>query len=168
MYVELYNKLPETVLAIIVGWMLVKQVLSCTPPKARLICVWGLLAVWLMLVLYITIFSRNMGARRAELGIAHSYFKWLVEGSTEAGRVLIMNIVMFLPGGMVLEELFHLSGCDKFIAPLIMLACLSLSIEILQFVFGLGLAEMDDIINNTLGAAAGFFFAYELNKHYGE
>lgn len=165
MYVVLYNKIPELTLLIVVVWVIAKMVLSCLNLKLQRICVWSLFAVWVAFVLYITIFSRHMGEHKTELGIAHSYYKWLTESSEDAGHMIIMNIIMFIPGGMILSETFNISGQSKFIIPLVFLSCFSLVIEILQFWFGLGLAETDDVINNTLGAVAGYLLTGVLNKY---
>lgn len=165
MFVSLKSMIPETALAIIAGWVIVKVILSFLKPKVRRSCVWSLLVAWLMLVLYITIFSRDIGERSTELGIGHSYFEWLVEGSNEAGRVLILNIIMFIPGGMILSEIFYTLRYSKIVIPLAILSCFSFIIEIVQFSFGLGLAETDDVINNALGAAVGCLITCVLNKY---
>ena len=164
-YAALKNKIPETALAIIAIWVIIKVVLSFLKPKARGVCVWSLLVIWLMLVLHITIFSRDIGERSTELGFGHSYFEWLVEGSDEAGRVLIMNIIMFIPGGLLLSEIFYMLRYSKIVIPIAILSCFSFVIEILQFSFALGLAETDDVINNTLGAAVGCLITGVLNKY---
>ena len=69
------------------------------------------------------------------------------------------NIILFVPFGILLPLAFEtkrktlLFGC--------MTSCL---IEILQFVFAMGTADIDDIILNTLGTVFGYVI-YIIAKH---
>lgn len=45
------------------------------------------------------------------------------------------------------------------------LAVFSATIELLQFVKGIGLCELDDVINNTLGTFAGFAVMRWVSRH---
>lgn len=65
----------------------------------------------------------------------------------------IMNVIVFLPLGLLL-------GCavteNKWWKVMTSGFFISLSIEVLQFVFKRGYAELDDLIHNTLGCMIGF------------
>ena len=74
---------------------------------------------------------------------------------------VILNIVMFIPIGLLISsgirnvKWWHvaIAGC-----------CLSLIIEVLQFVTGKGLCETDDLIHNTLGACVGWVLYNMIRK----
>ena len=61
------------------------------------------------------------------------------------------NIIWFVPFGFLLKKLTKLS-----IIKIILLGfLLSLFIETMQYIFGMGVSEIDDLILNTIGAAIG-------------
>lgn len=64
------------------------------------------------------------------------------------------NIVLFIPAGAYLQ-IFKI---DKRILPSVALVCaISLCVEITQYALGIGRADIDDIILNTLGGLLGVF-----------
>lgn len=66
---------------------------------------------------------------------------------------IIMNIVGFIPLGFLLGSSFQkLRWWQIILAGLL----ISVSIEALQYFFKLGIAEFDDVFNNTLGVAIGY------------
>ena len=65
----------------------------------------------------------------------------------------VMNVVVFVPVGLLLGASFV--GL-KWKNAILISACFSFSIEMLQFVFKRGFSEIDDVIHNTLGCAIGF------------
>jgi len=67
---------------------------------------------------------------------------------------LIGNIVLFLPLPFFLA---CLAGIKSFKKIFLISFILSLSVELLQFVFKRGVADIDDILLNLLGATTGFF-----------
>lgn len=69
---------------------------------------------------------------------------------------IVENILIFVPFGIYLK---CLKKEDKFI--IISAAILSLTLEILQFVFAIGITDITDIITNTLEAICGIA-AYEI------
>ena len=66
---------------------------------------------------------------------------------------IILNILLFLPFGYLLQTMFPRLRWWQVI--LLGLA-FSLCIELLQLITKLGYADVDDLINNTLGAAIGW------------
>lgn len=65
---------------------------------------------------------------------------------------IIMNIVGFIPLGFFMKATFHkLRWWQVILAGFL----ISLSIESIQYFFKLGIAEFDDIFNNTLGVIIG-------------
>ena len=66
---------------------------------------------------------------------------------------IILNILLFIPFGYLLPSLFpRLRWWQVILLGLVF----SLCIELLQLITKLGYADVDDLINNTLGAAIGF------------
>ncbi len=41
---------------------------------------------------------------------------------------------------------------------------LSITIETLQYIFNVGVADIDDVILNTIGACAGYFYILHIRK----
>ena len=72
------------------------------------------------------------------------------------------NIAWFMPLGFLLPILMR--SCGTFAKILSSGFLLSLTIEFLQFVFGTGISELDDVILNTLGTMLGFV-VYRIYAH---
>ena len=70
---------------------------------------------------------------------------------------IIDNILFFIPFGFLLP----VSSWKK---ALIAGFGFSLCIELAQYAGGLGLAELDDVICNTIGAVIGFWLMYLIKK----
>ena len=64
-----------------------------------------------------------------------------------------MNVVVFVPVGLLLGIAIK---DIRWWHALLTGVCLSVSIEILQFVFLKGFSELDDVMHNTLGGLLGF------------
>ena len=65
----------------------------------------------------------------------------------------ILNVVVFLPVGILLRCAFRSMTCWKV---LLIGMCVSGAIEAMQFVCKRGFAEIDDVINNTIGCLIGY------------
>ncbi|SCW59775.1 Glycopeptide antibiotics resistance protein [Ruminococcaceae bacterium YRB3002] len=65
---------------------------------------------------------------------------------------MILNVAAFVPFGIYLEMLFH----EKpFLLKTLTMFCVSLAIEITQFVLMIGATDIVDLIANTLGGVTG-------------
>lgn len=107
----------------------------------------------LVAILYITVLSRD----EREYGLHLIPFISLVIAATqpETYRSMLMNVFLFLPLGLALPYVFK-GGISKRILKTIFVGLvLSASIELVQYIFSLGLAETDDVICNILGTAVG-------------
>ena len=82
-----------------------------------------------------------------------SYYIAFAEGGIEVLLQIIINIAMFIPIGFLLPCCFKLY--EKYRYVLITAVIASVSIELLQLIFGIGLFETDDVINNVFGAVIG-------------
>lgn len=67
---------------------------------------------------------------------------------------IIQNILLFIPLG------FLIGGKRGIIAG----ALLSIGIELTQYIFSLGYCELDDVLNNTIGAAIGALLFKKFGK----
>lgn len=114
------------------------------------------LAVYLLFVLYITLFSRSSSLLRScRLELFWSYQVWL-QGNAGLGREILLNIILFVPLGFLLINVLH--TFQKRRAGFLSIAiCLlaTVAIEAVQYFQGLGLCETDDVFNNVLGAVIG-------------
>ena len=68
-------------------------------------------------------------------------------------KQIFLNILLFVPFGILLPMM---SRCFKNPIITMVFGCLfSGTIEIMQYITGRGLTEVDDVITNTIGAAVG-------------
>lgn len=108
------------------------------------------LLIYVTSLLYIVFMSREPGQYEG-----YNLKLWSSWGrSTLRKAMFIENIIMFLPMGVLLPAAFR-----KLRNPMIcILTCgiLSCFIESVQYVFRLGIAEIDDVVTNTLGGAIGW------------
>lgn len=74
---------------------------------------------------------------------------------------IILNIIVFIPFGLYLSMI---KPNWPFWKKAVSIAGVSLSFEVLQFVFAIGGADITDLIGNTLGGAVGIGFYTVLSK----
>jgi glycopeptide antibiotics resistance protein len=68
---------------------------------------------------------------------------------------IIGNILLFIPLPVILKMYLRV---NKFSTVLLFSLMLSIIIESLQYIFKVGVADIDDVILNCLGACLGYFF----------
>ena len=82
-----------------------------------------------------------------------SYQSYYLGENPELLPEIVMNIVGFIPLGFFMKAAFHkLRWWQVILAG----GLVSFSIESIQYFFKLGIAEFDDVFNNTLGVAIGY------------
>lgn len=91
-----------------------------------------------------------------------SYIEALLEGDAEVWLQILMNVVMFVPIGLLLPCCFRKFEKNKRIF-LTALICSS-GIELLQGIFKIGMSETDDVLGNVLGAEIGFLIWWVSRK----
>jgi glycopeptide antibiotics resistance protein len=106
------------------------------------------LIVWYtFFILYLTLLSREFGNERLFTGpfweVCHGY--WGDIG---------LNILLFIPLGIIAHGLKH-----AFLYGL----CLSMIIESVQFTLRLGMCQVDDVINNSIGMVVGILIAHQIS-----
>lgn len=105
-----------------------------------------LLAAYILFILMETIIGRKTGVGRVELVPFWSY------SHPELRMEIVLNYILFIPLGLLL----YLCSGEKFgLRVVIAGLLLSVSIEIVQLVFRIGLFEFDDMIGNTVGCLIG-------------
>lgn len=95
------------------------------------------------IIVYFTILTRDIGARR----IFKGPFWELQNGMW---RDIVLNILLFVPFGFACGSIF---GCRSVLMGL----AVSILIETVQYIGALGYTEVDDVINNTIGTWIGFW-----------
>ena len=119
-------------------------------------CLGAVLALWFGGVLWTTLLSRDGGQFEANWVPLHTYWIVLCGGERELLRSAFMNAALFYPAGLLCAGLSRGRFRGGMCCTVVLLALFSLSIELSQGFWQLGNAEIDDVIHNTLGAAAGF------------
>lgn len=113
-----------------------------------------LFLIWLISVLYMTVFSRNEGC-----GIVLQPFHFITaffsNNNEEFLRTAWMNILLFVPGGICFFHSLKSRKLKKSLIVSLVLLLLSFGIETAQYFFKCGLTETDDVICNLLGAIIG-------------
>ena len=117
--------------------------------KGRLI----LFICYILFIFYMTLFIRENGSQRYELELFWSYRQFFT--SPTFRLEVLNNIWLFIPFGSVLSSLNNKKRM------LLIAIGLSVLIESVQYFFGLGLCELDDVIGNSLGAWLGWCCFYE-------
>ena len=112
-------------------------------------------------ILYATLLNRTVGEHEISL----RPFRLLYDSEPELTRAMFMNILLFFPLGLSMST--ALPGKRWFRIALTVATgfFLSLSVEYTQFRYGLGVAELDDVICNTLGCVVGSLNLVNMTGH---
>lgn len=113
-----------------------------------------LLLLEIIIIIYsLTIFLRPVNNKDAYDFTPFWSYKAILDGQSFLLAENMMNVVIFIPIGLLIGMGFTKCTWWKAIG----VGCLfSFSIELLQFVFNRGFCEVDDVIHNTLGCAIGW------------
>lgn len=126
-----------------------------------------LLAVWASGLFYMTIGMREgSGIHERTLIPFYSYYVLMNGGSQEIIRTNLMNVLLFVPGGLFAGCLLPENGkmWIRVLAVAVLFAVVSAGIEWAQYHFSLGTSEVDDVIHNTIGAMAGALGAFSFQQ----
>lgn len=116
--------------------------------KAR----WVLFVLNCIFIVWYTVLSREpKDIHTADLRFMWSYRDLIAGKSTAKADVIqnINNILFFIPFGFLIPA-------RKWWVVIASAAAFSILVEFVQYIGGYGLAELDDVICNTLGAMAGY------------
>ena len=106
-----------------------------------------LVGLYILIILWITLFSREPMTTRIFRGLL-----WEIEMGY--WNNIIQNLLLFIPLG------FLIGGKRGIIAGVL----LSIGIELTQYIAVLGYCELDDVLNNTIGAAIGSLLFKKFGK----
>lgn len=108
---------------------------------------------YVIVVLWITIFSRNSPTGKNML--MHPFWEYVAffrDVSWHTAHDIVMNMLLFVPYGFLFPCAYIKYNKYTVLSAVI----LSVLIEVSQLLFQLGWAEIDDIVNNAVGAFIGY------------
>lgn len=119
-----------------------------------------LFAMYFVVLFQITIFrDSNFGVRIVNIipfVTIVEYFQFVLSGNRITGILNIAgNLIIFLPLGYMTAVLFP--KMRKLTRIFVLASAFSLVIEIFQYVFMCGRADIDDVLLNTLGGVIGYW-----------
>ena len=121
--------------------------------KGLRIASFALLIEYIALVYSSTIFCRDTQTERKFNFLPLWTYDAILEGKKIYVAEVIMNVVAFIPIGLLLGCSFPSTNWKK----VLITACsLSIGIEVLQFCMMRGFSELDDVIHNSLGCMIGY------------
>lgn len=114
----------------------------------------GLILVGYVFVIYCStvLFRTAADGNGHELTPFWSY-EAIGNGRSELLAENVMNVIVFIPIGMILGLLLRAKG--PWLVTLAVGTGISVSIEAMQYVFHRGFAETDDVMHNTMGCLIG-------------
>ena len=111
--------------------------------------------IYMVLLLDGTIFNRiSRREYRIELMPFWSYWEVIVKRNMNIIGQMIYNILAFIPFGILIPSLYVKMRRATYVIGYAMIV--SISIEATQLFLKLGLAELDDVFHNVIGAVLGY------------
>ncbi len=136
--------------------LILRYILKHTVPdkrKQRKIWLGGAL-LYAAFIAYLTLGTRSpKQSREVNLQVLWSYASFY---KADIRWQIYMNIFLFVPLGFFFERFFQ----KKWWKCIGIGFLLSTIVEACQYIFALGLCEIDDIINNTLGTMIGYLYSF--------
>ena len=109
---------------------------------------WLMLFAYIGVIVYFTLMYRETS--ESKMGVFHSYRNIFASAVVRAD--ILKNIWLFIPLGTILFRLFPQK------AILFVPIFISIVIELIQYLTGMGMCELDDVISNGLGGTIGYVF----------
>ena len=120
------------------------------------------LSLTLSFIFVLTLFGRTPGDYSYSLIPFSSYCRVIDERNVELLLEIIMNIAVYIPIGFLLPCCFQCFA--KLWRVLVVAAIFALGIELVQALAEIGHFEIDDVINNVLGAGLGLIIFIIVTK----
>ena len=140
-------------LAVMMEWAVLMYLIKGDFKRLKTVNKIGAAAAFLA-VLGATILDRSVGSCSQVYLQPFSSFS-AERFNAELCRECIMNVFLFLPLGIFMPFALPERNPHKVRTTVLFGLCVSVCVETIQLLFGLGWCEMDDVINNTLGVALG-------------
>ena len=113
-----------------------------------------LLSMYIVTMLYFTVVGRySHGEYANQIYFFYSYRFLLEKFDYQSIRQVVINLVMLVPVGFLLSVI--IKGKGKYVIVLVLCLLLTVFIESMQLLTKCGSFEVDDIINNMIGAVIG-------------
>lgn len=130
------------------------------------VIVWTVWSLYLLVLLKLLLLSRPLGSEHSLNLIPFATIsQYLSGGSAAVERFALANVIgnvaAFVPLGAYLSSMRRNTGIRM---NLLVVACASVAVEIVQGVFGLGASDIDDVLLNTLGGLIGILFCTLLQR----
>ncbi|MEH7548183.1 glycopeptide resistance protein VanZ-A [Neobacillus vireti] len=126
----------------------------------------GLLALYLVILIWLVLFKLQYNILSVLFNYHHRSLNLIpfaapsiVNGSF---REMIDNVIIFIPFGLLLNVNFKEVG---FLPKFAFILVLSLTFELIQFIFAIGATDITDVITNTVGGFLGLKL-YGLSNKY--
>lgn len=104
-------------------------------------------------ILYATVISRGKSGAGADFVPFSSFARAKIQ--PEMYRSMLMNVFLFVPLGLLLPFVFSGGTTKRILLTILVGMLLSLVVEVIQYFAHLGMAEIDDVICNTVGTSIG-------------
>lgn len=126
------------------------------------------LSVYIVVLLYNTVIGRPAYAQYTYQIYLFQSYKWLFTyNGGQFFRQMVVNLVMLMPVGFLLPMVF--GGKRKYRLTLLLSLLLTVFVETAQMLLKCGTFEVDDIINNVIGAVLGmalYAVIHRVRQHY--
>lgn len=121
------------------------------------------LCAYIVIVYFFTVIGRySSEIYRNEIYFFYSYPQLFEKFDRESIKQILINLLVLLPVGFMLP--FIISGKMRYFWTILISFCISLSIELLQIIMVCGTFELDDILNNVIGATIGILLFALANR----
>jgi glycopeptide antibiotics resistance protein len=149
-------------LAAVLAAYLTKRCQKGMLQSRQALCIWASF-VYIYMVYLITIFSRSPRSEAEYMLTPFWSYAFIIQYENEAVlQENILNFLLFMPVGVLLQEAFRTRKAGKWIT--LGALALSISIEVLQLLLKRGLFEWDDMFHNALGAYISCRIWYALRR----
>lgn len=110
----------------------------------------ALLAVYIIMLIWLVLFKLQFDISyfldRDRRSVNLTPFAYAIK------REIILNWLFFVPFGVLLNVVYKKTG---FIAKFLVILAFSLTAELTQYIFAIGVTDITDLISNSLGGLAG-------------
>jgi len=116
--------------------------------------------LYLSYLIYLTLLDHTYGRQLLNRSINIIPFKtilqYLINPSSIRATIINIagNIVAFIPMGFLLPMISN--KCKDFKVSILIIIIATMTIEILQYITGVGASDIDDLLLNTLGGILGY------------
>ncbi|MEJ7693621.1 VanZ family protein [Daejeonella sp.] len=110
----------------------------------------ALLTVYIIMLIWLVLFKLQFDishiVNRHHRSVNLTPFLYAVK------REILLNWLFFIPFGVLLNVVYKRTG---FIAKFLIILAFSLTAEVIQYIFAIGVTDITDLISNSLGGLAG-------------